>query len=463
MVRVWWPAVISLNIILGIVLPVTASPLDTRAIIPSLDPFYIPPTGFQSKAPGTILRTRRVATAFFGFILQPVEAYQLLYRTTAIDGSPISTVTTIFKPANAALDKFVSFQTAYDSSASICNPSYNYQFGAAQVDLISSIEQLVLQVYLNEGYIVAAADYEGPDAAFSAGRLEGTGTLDGMRAVINFKDTLKLSTSTPAIVGVGYSGGAIATGWAAALQSAYAPELKIKGWVSGGTPANLTGTFVYIDDTLFSGFLPTGIAGLNKPSAYFAQLNPLLKSVITPYGQSKVDFANKNCAPADLLNFFDESILTTKFQSLGPALLYNPTIVAVLTQNILGINKAETPKVPVLLYHASQDEIIPYANASTLSKTWCANGASVQFSTFASGGHFTTELLGVPNAVKFTQAAFAGTLAQGCSSNTVLSNTLDPVALGADLEPTLTRLLQVLVDLGDKDANVKNNLSTLQG
>lgn len=47
--------------------------------------------------------------------------------------------------------------------------------------------------------------------------------------------------------GLGYSGGAIATGWAAALHASYAPELNIKGWSMGGTPANTTAVLQTVD------------------------------------------------------------------------------------------------------------------------------------------------------------------------------------------------------------------------
>lgn len=161
--------------------------LERRAIIPALDPFYDPPAGFASEEPGTILRNRPIASSFLGLVPNPVEAYQLLYRTTAIDGSAIAEVTTVFVPSNAKTDRFVSFQTAYDSANTICNPSYNYQLGAVQTDLITAIEMLILEIYLAEGYIVSSSDYEGPDAAFSAGRLSGTGVLDNMRAVSNFE------------------------------------------------------------------------------------------------------------------------------------------------------------------------------------------------------------------------------------------------------------------------------------
>lgn len=102
------------------------------------------------------------------------------------------------------------------------------------------------------GYIVTSSDYEGPNAAFGAGPLAGHGVLDAIRATLAFP-TLKLPKGT-GVVGVGYSGGAIATGWAAALQPSYAPELPILGWAQGGTPANISATVQYIDGGLFSGF-----------------------------------------------------------------------------------------------------------------------------------------------------------------------------------------------------------------
>ncbi|EFY88821.1 hypothetical protein MAC_05086 [Metarhizium acridum CQMa 102] len=432
-----------------------------RALPPSIDPFYKPPTGFESKAPGTILRQRLVISSFFGLIPDPVETWQLLYRTTAIDGSPIATVTTIFKPLFPKTDRFVSFHTAYDSSASICNPSYSYQLGALRVDLISSAEFLLLQTYLLSGYIVASPDYEGPDTAFSPGRLEGMGVLDGMRAVVNFENTLHFSTSTPMIVGVGYSGGAIATGWAASLQPTYAPELTVKGWVQGGTPANLTGILTFIDNTLFSGFLPGAINGLTKPSAYGAQLGALVESIVTPRGRDVLKFANANCAVANLIAFPEQSVLSTGIQSLGPGLLHHPDVVAVLQQNTMGVHKNETPSAPVFVYHASNDEVVPYANASALVDTWCGYGANVKFTTFANGGHVTTEVVAILDALQFVEDAFAGAVPGGCSRNTQLSSTLSPVALGVALEPLLTALVGVLATAGKKDANILKDLKML--
>lgn len=345
-------------------------------LVPSVDPFYQPPSGFESQAPGAILKTRKVLPSFLGLIPDiGIEAHQLLFRTTAIDGSAISSVTTVFKPVfGAKRDRFVSFHTAYDGSSTICNPSYNYQLFANQVDVISAVEMLLLQAYLLKGYIVSSPDYEGPDAAFAASRLEGMVVLDSMRAVSQFSK-LGFTTKTPKIVGYGYSGGAIATGWAASLQPSYAPELPVKGWASGGTPANLTGTFVFIDGTSTAGFLPAALNGLLKPSAYGAELQSVVDSIITPYGQGTLDYANMHCAVGDILGFVGGSLLTTKFQSEGDRLLYDPVVSGVLEKTTMGAFKNETPTAPVFMFHSEPDEIIPYGNASVLADTWCADGA----------------------------------------------------------------------------------------
>lgn len=429
---------------------------------PSKDPFYQPPTGFEEEAPGTILRSRSVVASFLGLIPDPVEAHQLLYRTTAINGSAISSVSTVFKPLNAKKDRFVSFQTAYDSSSPTCNPSVQYQLGTPPTDLISSLEMIIFQAYLLLGYVVTSSDYEGPDAAFSAGRLAGTGVLDGIRATTNYHDVLGFSNSSPMVVGVGYSGGAIATGWAAELQPTYAPELDVKGWAMGGTPANLTGTLLVLDDAPFSGFIPAAIVGLSKPSAYGASLNPIIDRIITDEGREKLHVAETQCAPVDLISFFEQSLFSTDVQKMGDKILQDPTIADILSNNIMGVDQNAKPTAPVFMYHAAEDEIIPYANATTLRDSWCSRNVDVSFTTHDSGGHATAEVFAVPDAIQFVEAAFSGKTDRGCPEKSEFDNKLNPLALGVELEPILVKLIDVLAKAGDKDQNIKNNIKVLE-
>lgn len=452
-------SLVGLVAFLSIASAVPTSQLARTLPDPSTDPFYQPPAGFASKAPGTILAQRKIDSALFGFIPNPVEAHQLLYRTTAINGSAISTVTTVFKPKNAKSDRFISFATAYDSAAVKCNPSYTYRLGAPQDSLIASIELLLIEAYILLGYTVASPDYEGPDAAFSAGRLAGMGVLDGIRAVASF-DTLGLSDN-PMVVGIGYSGGAIATGWAGSLQQTYAPELNIKGWVQGGTPANLTGTMVTIDETSSSGFLPIALAGLSVASAYGAELDPIFNKVLTNDGQKLIDDARSQCVVEDLLTFSDQSIVDTKIQTLGQDFFTEPTIQSVLQKNIMAINKDETPMAPTLVYHAAHDEIAPYANATAMVTAWCDWGANVKFTSYAVGAHGTVEIIALPEAIQFTQDAFDGKTESGCTRNTELSGILNPLTFGLSLEPLFRKLGDGLAQWGPEDANAKEDISML--
>ena len=75
----------------------------------------------------------------------------------------------------------------------------------------------------------------------------------------------------------GYSGGSLASGWAAALQPKYAPELKknLIGAALGGFVTNITATAEATDGTLFAGLVPNALSGL--ANEYRIQRNTLPK------------------------------------------------------------------------------------------------------------------------------------------------------------------------------------------
>jgi hypothetical protein len=70
---------------------------------------------------------------------------------------------------------------------------------------ISQFELLLVVALLNQGYIVNSPDYQGPSSAFSAGRLEGHGVLDSMRAALSY-NPLGLDSNKTKIVGAGCTG-----------------------------------------------------------------------------------------------------------------------------------------------------------------------------------------------------------------------------------------------------------------
>ncbi|OAA56466.1 Lipase, secreted [Cordyceps fumosorosea ARSEF 2679] len=434
--------------------PAPPSALDRRATLPSRDKFYLPPAGFESAAPGTVLRDRPILAAFLGIIPDlTVRAHQVLYRTTAVNGTPVAAVTTIFAPLLfAKKDRLVTYNTAYDSACVDCNPSYAFQFGSLPTNVLLAADFLLLQAYLAKGYVVNSPDYEGPDAAFSVGRLAATGVLDSMRAAQSFGSAKLGLAANAAMVGTGYSGGGLATAWAAALQPTHAPELTIKGWAVGGVPANITAMVPFLDGGRTSGFLPVAIAGQMKPSAYGAELAPVFDRIVTDEGRAAMRTANTQCAVPNLLKFSGKSVLSTSFQTLGDGFLHDPTVSKVLARGTLGVVREETPAAPVYMYHAQQDEVVVYGPAFDTYQRWCANGAAVSFVAFPTGGHVSTGAFGAPGAVDFVQRAFDGSVAtSSCSFKTAGDTSVSSSALGSTAQPAAVQLNALVDEVGVDD------------
>ncbi|HEY1442172.1 MAG TPA: lipase family protein, partial [Mycobacterium sp.] len=205
-----------------------------RPLLPADDPFCQPPSGFQHAEPGTVLRSREVELAFLGLIPQPIKATQLLYRTTDLNGRPEVTVTTVIVPAG--LDEgqtcpLLSYQCAIDAVSSRCFPSYALRRRAKALGSIAQLELFLITAAVAEGWAVSVPDHEGLGGAWGAPYEPGYRVLDGIRAVLN-SDRIGLSPSAP--VGLwGYSGGGLASAWAAEMCGEYAPELDIVGAVLG--------------------------------------------------------------------------------------------------------------------------------------------------------------------------------------------------------------------------------------
>ncbi|KZP05168.1 LIP-domain-containing protein [Athelia psychrophila] len=380
--------------------------LGAAVLTPDNDPFYQPPAGFASSAPGTVFKNRTAPSGIAG-----INAVQILYRTSYINNTATATVATILTNSSATRDKLVAYDDYEDSANTACAPSYlfntnngNAEFGPLGVEVTNG---------LANGWTLVIADYEGINSAFGSGRQEGYAILDGLRAALSYAPAGISQNAT--IGGYGYSGGAIATGWAASLQPTYAPELNVVGWAIGGTPANVTSTMQNVEGTTFAGFAAAGIAGtISGYPAVGARFN----EIATPIGQAAIAKARSQCATSDLVTFLLEDFETTVYQNLGDQLLYDPTIAAALANGTMGINADETPKAPVYMYHGKSDEVIPYDSALKAANAWCAFGASVEFVTGTGGtGHLGTEAALISNATSWLDLRLSGIPpATGCSN-----------------------------------------------
>jgi hypothetical protein len=353
------------------------------------DAFYRPPAGFESSAPGTVFATRPVEVNGLG-IPVPAESQQFLVRSTDAKGAPTAVVGTLMVPQApypGGARPLVSYQPATDSLGDQCNPSYKLQAG-------TEYELPLMMQALQRGWAVVVTDYQGPQNAFGAARMAGHAVLDGIRAAVALPGTGLDGVKTP--VGMwGYSGGGLATSWAAELAPAYAPELNIAGVASGGTPADFEAAVRQIDGSIASGLVLLASTGLTR--AY-----PEMLALLNDAGREMVQRIGDMCV-GDAVSAFPFRRLNEFTTSKDP--LAEPVAETVLELNHLG---RQTPTAPVFLYHSIFDELIPFASVQTLQADWCRGGGHVTLYPDALSEHSSLAVSGSPLAVNYLGSRFAG-------------------------------------------------------
>lgn len=82
------------------------------------------------------------------------------------------------------------------------------------------------------------------------------------------------------------------------------------------------------------------------------------------------------------------------------------------------------------MYHAINDELLPYSDVVGLYNKYCAAGANWHFTKEAFGEHIVVALTGAAAALSFLIDRFDGkALPAGCSQKTVLSSAIEPSSL----------------------------------
>ncbi|OBT61475.1 hypothetical protein VE03_09340 [Pseudogymnoascus sp. 23342-1-I1] len=432
-----------LQLVVALALPLSSPVWERSApIYPSDDPFYSPPDGYESSAPGTILRSRTVPNPLSLLTILPINiqgAYQLLYRTTDSLGNAQAAVTTVIVPHNADTTKLLSYQFAEDAAWVNCAPSYAIQEGAEFLNTGSSVAEILLVIAaLNQGWIVNTPDYEGPQAAFTSGIQAGQATLDSIRAALASGDITGVSSSATYQMW-GYSGGSLASEWAAELQPTYAPELNFAGVALNSLVPNITTVLTTINKGPFAGFAPAGFLGL--ASAY-PDLAALINDSLIPSKADDFYRARTQCLDKDILDYAGQDIFS--YFEDGDAFLSNSIPHEVLAETgIMGTHG--TPQMPMFIVKAVADEVSVVADTDALVKKLCSQGAQIQYVRDGLGEHVTELITGAGDAMVFLKNRFDGIPADaGCSTTNVLSATLNLEAIEALGLTVVEALLAIL-------------------
>ena len=407
-----------------------AAPTDLAlrsTLMPSADLFYKAPENLDAVPPGTVLKIRKTPAPIAAFGIRSVnlrESYQILYKTSDASNASVATVVTALIPHNAHLDKILSYQMAEDSASPNCAPSYALLQGSARLGKFSTpltkAEFILVEAALHQGWIVISPDHEGPHATFLGNVLAGRATLDGIRAVINSADKTGISAK-PTVALWGYSGGSVATAWAAELHGSYAPELNIVGAALGGTVPNIANVVTSVDGTFATGLLASGIMGLANQ---YPVARDAVENHVLPQFKSVFARAGAQCLAADLASFPFKRI-ADMFDK--PGFLQSKPILDMLGENALG--KA-VPRAPIFIYKSILDEISPVKDTDDMVDFYCKNGGSVRYDRDLLSNHEISGVSGVGKAMVWLKQAMEGTLQQkGCTTTSVLTSLWDKSAI----------------------------------
>jgi hypothetical protein len=349
---------------------------------PDTDAFYAAPDPLPDVSAGTILKSRSITFAPQFGIPKDNPAWQLQFLSHDVNGRPIAAIATVVKPLTPAAGTMplLAYQFAEDALASRCAPSHS--LAGSMDDPVSQQEAGNALQGLDLGWTLVFPDHEGSYSEYAAGRIAGQITLDSIRAALSFQE-LGLLADTPVAMW-GYSGGAVATAWAASLQHSYAPELNIVAVASGGTPADLIGIAKNADtnpvtNSLFFNLVLSAVFGINR--AYPDLITPVLND----QGKAAAEAMKDGClgstdgtAPIPKGHFADYSTTPDPLNSAGAQ-----DVAPLITLPQPG----EAPVADTFVYHSSQDELIPVAGVDAMVSAWCGAGSHVSYYRPSGGGH----------------------------------------------------------------------------
>ncbi|MFI6472713.1 lipase family protein [Streptomyces sp. NPDC050516] len=423
------------------VLAATFAPVATAAATPSTagssDPFYTydSSTPLSSFAPGTVLKKRTLQYHIAG-LPTPVKAVQLLYRTRDAQGRPAANVTTVVRSIKGDSGKAVSYQSFYDSLNPKDGPSRAIAGDVTLGGILATSENLFLAPLVAQGYNVVIPDTEGQRADFAAGPEYAANTLDSIRAATDPEAGTGMNADTR--VGLmGYSGGAIATGWAAALAPAYAPDVnkRLVGFAEGGLLVDPAHNLKYVDGSVvWSGVIPMAIIGVAR--SYGIDLKQYLNS----YGQ-QVYQDLEHGSLLDALGHYPG--LTWK--KLAKPQYADPNSVTAFVEavNKINLGSAATPTVPGFIAQGAGgvvegtfgnppgigrgDGVMVAGDVRALARQYCSSGnGSIAFHQYDLLGHVPVAAAWAPGAIGWLGDRFAGRPAPSDCGHIPPGNSLAP-------------------------------------
>ncbi|WP_024804607.1 lipase family protein [Nocardia sp. BMG51109] len=350
------------------------------------DPFYAAPGDIAEHQPGDVLGIRALPPLA---VFPDTDVWLVKFRSTNSEDKPIAATTTVLAPRKRAVDgPLLSYQTIINGLGTECSISHTLYTDDPNLMVR---EAPGYNVALQRGWTIALPDHLGPEFAYGAARLGGQITLDGIRAVQRVEQ-LRLGRSP--VTMAGYSGGGMATAWAAALAPKYAPDLHIAGAAAGGVPMNM----VKMLEGLGFGAHPVfGLAfaagiGLEREYPDRFPISDQLNDEGLRVGHQVANGCTNDLLAAGAGRGALDFAKTT-------SMIEDPEARKVVEENSLELYDESVPNMPVFEWHSPIDGLVPIDSIENTNRRWCAAGVRVQSEAIPVPDHLTAAVLGLPQVL----------------------------------------------------------------
>jgi hypothetical protein len=412
-----------------------ASGIAVVTLQPQDDPFYSYTGPLDGIAPGTVLNTRTFRYHLFGFPTL-LETTQLLYRSTSQTGKPTVNVTSIIKPPIQFDEKkVISYQSAYDSLNRNDEPSYAIWGGLRLGGLIPNVEAAVFGPFIAGGYTVIVPDTEGQRADFAAGPEYGMNTLDSIRAAVS-------SSTIPSdakVAMLGYSGGAIATEWAAELAPTYARDVneRMIGAAIGGVLVDPAHNLHYVEGTGFwAGVMAMALVGIARAFEVETELARYLST-----NGARIFHEMQTVSIVNVLGQYPRMKWADLVIPDYPTPEKLPLFVQCANKLIMGTGGV--PTIPLFIGQGANGElegtpgdkkkigagdgVMIAGDVRTLARDYCAKGTKVHYEEYKALSHIWSVPIWLLDSITWIKQRFDGVPAPENCSSILKGNSLKPI------------------------------------
>ncbi len=379
---------------------VAHNPINSALRQPGVTPFYTPPSPLPVELPGTILKSEPIADPPPG-----IKATRIMYLSTKANGEPIA-VTGMIAELDGPAPEFgrpvVGFAHGTVGTARQCAPSIapfdDYTTGTHMWE--ARIRPLV-----NQGYVVAATDYEGEgapgDPTYILASTEGYNVLDSLRAAV-YLEPNRINASQMALYG--HSQGGQATLAAASMAPEYAPELQLRGAVASAPgmippiPLALDALVSNPGTAKESAIRMSYILSIVESwtAAFPGEMQP--DYLLTPEGIAALPLVKQYCNDA-LIEQLDKPFATYVKADPSKALLN------VIAKNV-PVEKRIT--IPILMLQGLKDTDVSPALTIASTHVLCQLGTVIESYTVPEDTHETLVWTGRPKELSWIADRFAG-------------------------------------------------------